>query len=147
MARSLNITILGEAAKPKVSVDLARLEAALMRSWDATTSYYSGWKQENPAYGQCTVTALVVQDYLGGEIVRQVITPGGSHFWNLLKDGSKVDLTERQFAMAPAMREQETTNPVRQRLLAHLPTKARYELLKAAVEKNLLEITTPSLEI
>jgi hypothetical protein len=143
MARSLNITILGERPPVRPPVDLATLEAAIEQSWSAQTSYYANWTPQNPAYGQCAVTALIVQDHLGGDLVRQVITPGQAHFWNQLKDGTKVDLTERQFALAPAIREPATTSPVRQRLLAYLPTAARYQLLKAAVEKNLAEMVVP----
>ena len=42
---------------------------ALIRSWSIETS--SKWTIENPAKGQCGVTALVVQDIYGGEIKRQ----------------------------------------------------------------------------
>ena len=145
MARSLGITILG-APKPRLAPDLASLEVAIERAWSAATSYYKDWTPTNPAYGQCAVTALVVQDYFGGELVMQVITPGEAHFWNRLKDGSKVDLTERQFSLAPAIREMATSNPVRQRVLAFPATAARYSLLKAAVEKNLMEMEAPSIE-
>jgi hypothetical protein len=145
MARSLGITILG-APKPRLAPDLASLEAAIERSWSEATSYYKDWTNANPAYGQCAVTALVVQDYFGGDLVRQVITPGQAHFWNQLKDGTKVDLTERQFILAPVIREPETTKPVRQRLLAYAPTAARYTLLKAAVEKNLMAVEAPTIE-
>ncbi len=39
---------------------------ALIRSWSIETS--SKWTIENPAKGQCGVTALVVQDICGGKI-------------------------------------------------------------------------------
>jgi hypothetical protein len=148
MARSLGITILGAqpVARPTVKPDLATLEMAIEKSWSQQTSYYSNWSPTNPAYGQCAVTALIVQDHLGGDLVRQVITPGQAHFWNQLNDGTKVDLTERQFVLSPAIREPATTSPVRQRLLAYQPTAARYQLLKAAVDKNLLEMAPPAVE-
>ena len=145
MARSLGITILAEQpiAKAKLEPDLATLEAALERSWSAKTSYYSDWTPQNPAYGQCAVTALIVQDYFGGELVFQATTPGEAHFWNQLKDGTKVDLTERQFVLAPVIRDPQTSNPVRQRVLSVPATQARYALLKAEVEKNLLLLAPP----
>ncbi len=43
-----------------------RIYEALIRSWSIETS--SKWTTENPAKGQCGVTALVVQDIYGGEI-------------------------------------------------------------------------------
>ena len=42
---------------------------ALIRSWSIETS--SKWTIENPAKGQCGVTALVVQDICGGKLKRQ----------------------------------------------------------------------------
>lgn len=52
------------------------------------------WKSEVPAFGQCVATALVVQDILGGKIVKD---PDNDHFWNVLDDGAEVDLTRSQF--------------------------------------------------
>jgi hypothetical protein len=60
------------------------------------------WDEVNPSRGQCGVTALVVNDLLGGSIlVAEVLWPDGSrqgaHLWNKLPDGSEVDLTLGQF--------------------------------------------------
>lgn len=59
------------------------------------------WSPENPARDQCGMTALVVQDVLGGELVlAEVHVNGvqiGHHYWNRLPDGSDVDLTSDQF--------------------------------------------------
>ena len=47
----------------------------LTRAWSVETS--SKWRRDNPACGQCSVTALVVQDLLGGEILKtNVGAPG-----------------------------------------------------------------------
>ena len=40
----------------------------LRRSWSIETS--SHWTHDNPASGQCGVTALVVHDKFGGEILK-----------------------------------------------------------------------------
>ena len=59
------------------------------------------WSPENPSRDQCGMTALVVQDILGGDlIIAQVHVDGvqiGHHYWNRLPDGSDVDLTGDQF--------------------------------------------------
>ena len=59
------------------------------------------WRPDNPARGQCGVTALVVHDLLGGELILgEVWVDGartGSHYWNRLPDGREVDLTAEQF--------------------------------------------------
>lgn len=46
--------------------------------------------------GQCSVTALVAQDVLGGEI-RKTLVDGGWHFYNLV-DGVRHDFTVSQFS-------------------------------------------------
>ena len=61
------------------------------------------WSPDNPSRGQCGVTALVLHDHLGGELlVAEVLRDDGSrqgwHLWNRLPDGSEVDLTREQFA-------------------------------------------------
>ena len=65
----------------------------LFSSWSLASS--SKWTRENPAKGQCGVTALVVNDLLGGEI-RKTKLPEGWHFYNEV-DGTRYDLTASQF--------------------------------------------------
>ncbi|HDR8105844.1 hypothetical protein FC683_07870 [Bacillus cereus] len=66
---------------------------ALIRSWSIETS--SKWTIENPAKGQCGVTALVVQDIYGGEI-KKTKSREAWHFYNFI-DGQRFDFTEAQF--------------------------------------------------
>ena len=65
----------------------------LRDSWSTATSRQ--WRSDNPAAGQCSVTALVVQDELGGEILKTDVN-GGWHFYNRI-DGRRVDFTMSQF--------------------------------------------------
>ena len=54
----------------------------------------------NLAWGQCAVTALVVQDYLGGKLVRipvSNIVGMLSHYYNELPDAKEIDLSKSQF--------------------------------------------------
>lgn len=69
------------------------LASALLHAWSGKTS--SLWSRENPARGQCSVTALVVQDLFGGFIVKTRLA-AGMHFYNLI-DGKRIDLTLAQF--------------------------------------------------
>ncbi|MFE5290692.1 hypothetical protein ACFQ8T_00810 [Isoptericola sp. NPDC056618] len=59
------------------------------------------WTPERPSRDQCGMTALVVQDVLGGDLVlAEVHVDGaqiGHHYWNRLPDGTDVDLTADQF--------------------------------------------------
>ena len=65
----------------------------LRRSWSIETG--SGWQPGNPASGQCGVTALVVQDKFGGEILKTDVN-GAWHFYNRI-DGRRIDFTMSQF--------------------------------------------------
>jgi hypothetical protein len=70
-----------------------RVAAALWNSWSAETG--EKWTAGNPARGQCNVTALLVNELFGGEILKTP-TLEGDHFYNRI-DGKRVDLTESQF--------------------------------------------------
>jgi len=65
----------------------------LRRSWSVETG--SHWRPDDPAAGQCGVTALVVHDEFGGEILKTDVN-GAWHFYNLL-GGKRVDFTTSQF--------------------------------------------------
>lgn len=93
---------------------------------------------DNPSKYQCAVTALVVQDYYGGKLVRgHVIVDERhiSHYWNELPDGTTVDLTRQQFAeplelVNDGYRERDyVLNAMGS------TTKERYEVLKLRVDR------------
>ncbi|WP_248905378.1 YunG family protein [Halocatena marina] len=75
---------------------------ALRKAWSPESS--SLWTEENPARGQCGVTALVLQDHFGGEI-RKTPTDGGLHFYNIIND-QRCDLTADQFDQKPEYLDQ-----------------------------------------
>ncbi len=94
-----------------------------------TSSDPSGWSPDNRAWGQCAVTALVVQDRFGGVLLRTV-NEGASHYWNRLPNGDEVDLTRDQFkTWDPG----EIVERDRSYVLSFPDTVARYERLKAAL--------------
>ena len=73
------------------------LYRAISRVWSGdTSSPTDAWASSNPAQNHCSITALVVQDHFGGEIL-STKTQGGTHFYNLI-DAKKWDLTVSQFA-------------------------------------------------
>ena len=83
---------------------LADIEAAVRSSWgvDTTTpEFRPHWTPDNPARDQCGVTALVVHDLLGGELIRGEVLVDGVrtdfHWWNRLGPGTEIDLTREQF--------------------------------------------------
>ncbi|AZO11577.1 MULTISPECIES: hypothetical protein [unclassified Mesorhizobium] len=73
------------------------LRSALQNAWSVETS--SKWLPENPAKGQCSVSALVVQDLLGGDIAKTDVD-GAWHFYNLV-DGRRLDFSQSQFPVPP----------------------------------------------
>jgi uncharacterized protein (DUF952 family) len=95
---------------------LADIERAIRVSWSRETCDpvdAEVWSAENPSRGQCAVTALVVQDLLGGELLlAEVHYPDGSrqglHYWNRLGEGVELDLTREQFAPDEAVQAAET---------------------------------------
>jgi len=84
---------------------LAEIERAIRASWSADTCdpVDLPWSPGNAAKGQCGVTALVVQDLLGGELLMAEVRHAdgsrqGVHYWNRLGEGVELDLTREQFA-------------------------------------------------
>ncbi|WP_189131410.1 YunG family protein [Wenjunlia tyrosinilytica] len=83
---------------------LSDIERALRSSWTAdicSPDDLPQWHPGNPARGQCDITALVVHDLLGGELILgEVHVNGvrrGHHWWNRLSTEVEIDLTREQF--------------------------------------------------
>lgn len=53
------------------------------------------WNENNKCFGMCAITALIVNDYFGGDICKMYVN-GISHYFNLI-DGKVIDLTSQQF--------------------------------------------------
>ncbi|MCY0963450.1 YunG family protein [Streptomyces sp. H27-H5] len=84
--------------------NLLDLDHALRASWAADTCSPDDqpeWQPSNPAWGHCDITALIVHDVLGGDLMRgEVHVDGdqrGFHWWNRLSSGVELDLTREQF--------------------------------------------------
>jgi len=130
-----DMTVSGHAAA-------AALEKALGRAWSAATAWppmREGWSVENPAHGQCLVTALAVRKRLGGHLVMGTAhIPGREgdpvlHFRNRLPQGD-VDLTWRQFPPGTVFREMDPAIPENRALydecLNDGDTSRRHEILE-----------------
>ena len=112
------------------SADLNEFRAVLRRCWSVETS--PQWLPENPARGQYDVTALVVCDRFGGELLK---TPIGSewHFYNRVA-GTVYDLTAEQVAALPAYLDIPST---RAEALAGTARERRYRALAARISRAL----------
>lgn len=88
------------------SLTLDEIEAALKASWAEDTCSpddleRAGWSRDNPAWGHCDVTAMLINDIFGGSLVVGEVYAGeeqqGYHWWNRLDSGLDLDLTRSQF--------------------------------------------------
>ncbi|UGT53975.1 YunG family protein [Nocardia asteroides] len=126
------------------TVALESLRKALEAAWSADTSASADWTDGNPSKGQCAVTACVVHDYLGGDIVNTIAaSPDGrtvSHYFNLI-DGRPVDLTAEQFPehtlFSPPTPKTKGFPTTREYCLSYEHTRQRYERLRARVAELL----------
>jgi hypothetical protein len=116
------------------TLSIEEVAAAIASSWQAASSNDpDNWSPENPSHGQCAVTALAVQELLGGDLLRADVH-GVSHYWNRLRSGEELDLTRSQFpSFAPgpvAVRERDY-------VLGFPDTAYRYRLLWGLVVERL----------
>jgi hypothetical protein len=109
----------------------ATLVARLAQAWSSdTSSDPKHWSASNPAWGQCAVTALIVQDLLGGQLLRSTVGTI-SHYWNQLPSGDELDLTRQQFGEHTVMGPVELRT--REYVLSSPETVRRYDELKRRV--------------
>lgn len=102
-----------------MDVTPADLEAALRASWTRDSSDDPHlWSPENPAVGQCAVSAIVARAVLGGTMLIGTVldrdgerTPDG-HAWIELPDGTPFDPTFEQFRDGETIDTPFATEPV-----------------------------------
>ena len=128
---------------------LSDIESAFRASWAADTCSpddveRAGWQADNPAWGHCDVTALLLGYMLGGDLmVGDVHLDGvqhGFHWWNRLSSGIEIDLTREQFrdgqiVTAPRVVKRPTGRPARRY--------EEYKLLRARVSAHLGPLPGP----
>lgn len=98
---------------------LADVEQALRASWTMETSDDpKKWSPENPALGQCAVSALVIRALYGGDIVIATVLDrdgertADGHAWNVLPSGEQVDFSFDQFLDGEGLGPEIVTEPV-----------------------------------
>ena len=99
----------------------------------AHPSYQKSWTEENPSYGQCAVTALIVNDEFCAPIFKCKVGKV-AHYYNMWTGKHEViDFTSEQFNGKKI--DYFNGEPVRrEQLLKCKHVKERYELLKARME-------------
>ncbi len=126
--------------------NIKELKTALHHSWtQETSSSPDEWSEDNPARGQCVASALVMQDYLGGDLLRYEVTGSSiheTHYCNLLDDGTIVDTTGSQYRELVNMKVKPVDlkgfSSTREKRLSDKATNNRYQLLKKTVVQHLV---------
>jgi hypothetical protein len=121
-------------------MNIVLLTTLIEQSWSADTSSDRKWASKNPALGQCAVTALIVQDYMGHEILWESVTDKEgsqvSHYFNFI-DGTIIDLTKKQFSnsvfIGTGAQKLKGFKTTRDYILSFESTENRYLLLSIKV--------------
>ena len=104
----------------------------LSRLWCAETcapGLRKDWSAQNNTLGQCSITAFLIQDLMGGQVWGVPLPGGGVHCFNEV-DGCLFDLTSEQFGGA-ALDYFARTLQDRETHFADGDKFARYQLLKS----------------
>lgn len=84
-----------------MKLTLKQIQTAIETSWGKDTAYFDFlWCKNNnsKSSGQCQITALLVQELLGGKILYSYVEGNEDfdHYWNLIGE-VEIDLTSKQF--------------------------------------------------
>lgn len=108
------------------------LYSILRICWSKETAYPScqdEWVPEDPSYGQCAITAMLVYDMFGGSIHRIRVNGGGTHYFNKI-NGNYIDLTIEQFDLYNIPVQYEPNEEMDRKYCGKNPdTKKRFDLL------------------
>jgi hypothetical protein len=115
------------------------IKQVFRKAWDRKTCFpqvKDQWNEDLPELGQCAVTALILQDKFGGEIV---YNKKNNHFWNKLPSGEFLDLTRAQFRNSKITVDLyvDRSEILESKEAKLYRTKVRYNLLKKKVSSEL----------
>ena len=117
-----------ESAAPEIR----ELYEELWPLWTADTCaprLRPDWSPENRTLGQCSITAFLVQDLLGGKVYGIPLADGSVHCFNETL-GCRFDLTSAQFGDT-VLDYENRPEQSREEHFADAGKRQRYELLKA----------------
>ena len=105
----------------------------LLKGWCRDTAYpgcQADYDHENdPSYGQCAITAMLVHDMFGGTIHKVRLAEGGTHYFNRIHD-HYFDLTRDQFDLYDLPLTYEKNEHIPREYCGKNPdTQKRYRLL------------------
>lgn len=116
----MNISLLKSKLKKCYSKDLCYPKIA------------QNWSEDNKAYGMCAITALIVNDYFGGDLGK-IYVGDISHYFNVLNN-KIVDLTSSQFEYTIDYSDYIVVS--REKMLSDRNTRTRYLILKQKLEQS-----------
>lgn len=100
--------------------------------WSANTCaprMRANWSEDNPTYGQCSITAFLAQDVFGGDVYGIPLGDGNHHCFNVV-DGCTFDLTSEQFG-SKELDYDHVVPQTREDHFRKIEKRDRYELLRA----------------
>lgn len=115
----------------EITVDKNLIESLLVQCWSSETS--SLYIKNNPARGQCDVTAIMIYEYFGGEILKTFVNEQ-PHFYNQI-NGARYDFTASQFQILPEYLDLPSIGE--EILNSNLKVKQQYQILRERFEKLL----------
>lgn len=115
------------------------LDSIFRDAWCQKTAHPScqaAWTSDNPSLGQCSVTAILVQEFLGGTISRLEF-PDGMIIYHNVVNKNVIDLTWDQHSESKRHYYENCSPTIqtrtREQLLNNRDTEFRYWVLKARV--------------
>ena len=114
-----------------MTFDEDKVRRALSDSWSLQTARQ--WTEARPFDGQCNVTAAVIEDLFGGEILKTPWNEVTDHYYNRI-EGVVYDLTDDQFD-TPIHYE---NTPTIVENASQGFTESEYDNLKQALRRNLV---------
>ena len=119
---------------------LGDLYNVLRICWCKETAYPScqaDWIKDDPSYGQCAITAMLVYDMFGGTIHRIRVSGGGTHYFNQI-NGHYIDLTREQFDLYNIPVQYEPNEKMDRKYCGkNADTQKRYQMLVNNISEHL----------
>ncbi|HYD04026.1 MAG TPA: hypothetical protein VEC16_07055 [Alphaproteobacteria bacterium] len=123
------------------------VEEVIRKNWSKeTSSDPDNWTLKKPGWGQSEATALVMNDYLGGEIVdlhALIRGPQISCYLNIIKEDENAYkilehlFSKRELIYIIGRGNHPTFNSARKYLLSNKNINSSYEILKKRVDEDL----------
>ena len=131
-----------EFSNIKTLNDLFAILLKSWKSWKRETAYPSCKRDpqynldNDPTYGQCAITAIIVYDLFGGTIHRIRVNGGGTHYFNKI-NGHYIDLTRDQFDLYNIPVSYEPNETMNREYCGKNPdTAKRLEILLSNMKEN-----------